>query len=227
MYNNYFEFAGTIFEQTTGIAMGAAFSPTVANIFMSVFLRKFFSVTNHKPLLLRRYIDSFIIWPKNQNLNQFMESLNDFHPNIKFTMISSTAINFLDLTIYKRPLLATNHLLDIKTYQKEQNLYQYLHFSSNHQRNVFKSIITGECIQYDRTNTEESNYQRQVQLLKQRLTVRAYPPSFISRHINRIKYNDHNTFLHSQQRPHIFNRPIFKCVPPPRFNQLKEISLCH
>ena len=230
MHNNYFEFAGIIFKQTTGIAMGAAFSPTVANIFMSVFLRNFFSITNYKPLLLRRYIDDiFIIWPKSQNLNQFTESLNKFHPNIKFTMTSSsTTINFLDLTIYKGPLLATNHLLDIKTYQKEQNLYQYLHFSSNHRRNVFKSIITGECIRYARTNTEEWNYQRQVQLLKQHLTVRAYPLSFINKHISRIKYNDRNIFLHSQQRPHImFHRPIFKCVPPPRFNQLKEITLRH
>ena len=133
-------------------------------------------------------------------------------------------VNFLLLChIYKGPQLATNHLLDTKTYQKEQNLFQYLHFSSIHQRNVFKSIITGECIRCARTNTDESNYQCQVQLLK-RLTVRAYPPSFINKHMNRINYNDHNTFLHSQ-RPHIiFNRPIFKCIPPPRFNHLKEIT---
>ena len=43
MNHNYFKFADFIFHQTTGTAMGAAFSPTihVANIFMSVFFRKF------------------------------------------------------------------------------------------------------------------------------------------------------------------------------------------
>lgn len=35
---NYFEFSSFIFQHTTGTAMGAAFSPTIANIFMSVTL---------------------------------------------------------------------------------------------------------------------------------------------------------------------------------------------
>ncbi len=36
--NNYFEFGNFHFHQATGIAMGAAVSPTIANIFMSVLL---------------------------------------------------------------------------------------------------------------------------------------------------------------------------------------------
>ena len=38
---NYFQFTDIIFQQIHGTAMGAAFSPTVANIFMSVTLRNF------------------------------------------------------------------------------------------------------------------------------------------------------------------------------------------
>lgn len=32
---NYFDFAGLTFQQIRGTAMGAAFSPTIANIFLS------------------------------------------------------------------------------------------------------------------------------------------------------------------------------------------------
>ena len=39
--HNYFEFASLIFQQIRGTAMGAAFSPTVANIYMSVVVRRF------------------------------------------------------------------------------------------------------------------------------------------------------------------------------------------
>jgi hypothetical protein len=37
LYNNYFELSDFIFRQKSGIVMGASFSPTIANIFMSVF----------------------------------------------------------------------------------------------------------------------------------------------------------------------------------------------
>ena len=64
---NYFEFATLIFQQITGTAMGAAFSPTIANIFMSVVLRRFLRTQLHHPLLLKRYIDDIlIIWTKSQ-----------------------------------------------------------------------------------------------------------------------------------------------------------------
>lgn len=64
---NYFEFSSFIFQQTTGTAMGAAFSLTIANIFMSVTLRRF------QHLLLKRFIDDIlIIWTKPQeDLEQF------------------------------------------------------------------------------------------------------------------------------------------------------------
>ncbi len=77
---NYFEFAGLTFQQTKGTAMGAAFSPTVANIFMSVIIRRFLSAQNDKPTLLKRYIDDiFVIWPNETNLTQFTSDLNSFH----------------------------------------------------------------------------------------------------------------------------------------------------
>ena len=102
--------------------MGAAFSPTVVNIYMSILLKNFLHTTNQKPLLLKRYIDDiFLIWPpENQDFTTFVQFLNSYHPNIKFTATSSsTSINFLDLTMYKGQLLTINDLLDIKTFQRK------------------------------------------------------------------------------------------------------------
>lgn len=121
MKNNYFEFSDFVFHQTTGIAMGAAFSPTVANIFMSVFFRRFLSTTQEHPILLVRYIDDiFLIWPSHSTFLNFKESLDSFHPNIKFTAeTSTTTVNFLDITIYKNNPPENN--LQIKTFQKSNN----------------------------------------------------------------------------------------------------------
>ena len=117
---NYFEFAGLTFQQTHGTAMGAAFFPTIANIFLSVTLQNFLGTQHHKPVLLYRYIDDiFLIWPEKETLKDFLTSLNSFHPNLKFTHTSSeSSINFLDLTIYKGPDFSKTRLLDLKTYQK-------------------------------------------------------------------------------------------------------------
>ena len=65
--NNYFEFASLVFQQIHGMAMGSACSPTVANIYMSVTLRKFLRTQSNKPLLLTRYIDDiFMIWIQSE-----------------------------------------------------------------------------------------------------------------------------------------------------------------
>ena len=133
MNHNYFEFADYFFTKLTGTAMGAAFSPTIANIFMSVFFRKFLYTIDEHPLLLTRYIDDiFLIWPKELNLTKFTQALN----SITFTTTSSNnSINFLDLTIYKGNSFTNIKILDIKTFQKPNNLYQYLHLTSNHLKN--------------------------------------------------------------------------------------------
>ncbi len=228
--NNYFEFANFNFQQTTGIAMGAAFSPTVANIFMSSFFQQFLKTTNNHPVLLTRYIDDvFIIWPKKFPLAKFITAINQFHPNIKFTTSSSDlTINYLDLTIYKGKLFEEKQLLDIKTYQKPRNLYQYLHFTSHHPKSNFKSIVIGECIRYIRTNTDEENYKIQTKLLHIRLQARNYPNKFLIKHINSLDYQNRPQYLTAAPQQHHIEtkpRPLFKCLPPPQLKQLKKITL--
>ena len=182
--NNFFTFATYVFQQTTGTAMGAAFSPTIANIFMSVFLRKFLSTQEAKPLLLKRYIDDiFLIWTESEEkLDQFLTDLNSFHLSIYFThQQSSNSVDFLDVTIFKSAGFDYTNLLDVKTYQKSKNLYQYLHYSSDHPRSVFKGIIRGECIRYLRTNTQESDFNTIVIMFKKRLQQRGYPKKLVDK----------------------------------------------
>uniref|UniRef100_A0A1X7SVF2 Reverse transcriptase domain-containing protein n=1 Tax=Amphimedon queenslandica TaxID=400682 RepID=A0A1X7SVF2_AMPQE len=119
------------FRQIEGTAMGAAFSPSIANIYMSVLLKSFLSKRSDKSLLIKRYIDDiFMIWQKHHDLNKFVDDINSYHPNIKFTFTQSdSAVDFLDITVYKGE---DTKKLKVSTFQKENNLHQYLHFSSSH-----------------------------------------------------------------------------------------------
>lgn len=158
--------------------MGAAFSPTIANIFMSTIMRDFLKTQRTKPLMITRYIDDiFMIWTDTtDNLKHFLTNLNSFHASLNFTYeFSTTTINFLDLTIYKGSQFYFTNILDTKTFQKQQNLYQYLHFTSTHTPKTFKAIIKGECIRYVRTNTTYETYSATVHMFKLRLQKRGLP----------------------------------------------------
>jgi hypothetical protein len=227
---NYFHFADLCFQQIQGTAMGAAFSPTIANIFMSIMLQNFLNTQQHQPLLLVRYIDDiFIIWPERSTLNQFLTELNQYHPNIKFTHnISDSCVDYLDLTIYKGPDFHTSNQLDLKTYQKPQNLYQYLEFTSAHPKNVYCSIVLGECNRHLRNNTRPETFEASIKTFQRRLLERKYPRKFTGKLMATIKFS--NRQLHLKKTSPLNQRitpipPVFRCHPPHQFNQLKTIIL--
>ena len=226
---NYFQFANFSYQQIHGTAMGAAFSPTVANIFMSVTLQRFLNTRQQKPLILARYIDDiFIIWPNSETLPDFITALNNFHPKLRFTHEQSpNSINFLDITIYKGPNFQTTQLLDLKTYQKPQNLYQYIEYTSEHPEHIYRSIILGECTRYLRTNTREETYTAIIKLFQKRLTTRQYPQQYVKKLTSRIKFKNRKKVLQRaiSRSEQIRKLPIFKCHPPPQYDRLKIIIL--
>ena len=226
---NYFEFASVVFQQIRGTAMGAAFSPTIANIYMSVTIRRFLRTQTKQPLLLSRYIDDmFLIWTDTkEDLELFLTDLNNFNPAIRYTSSQSqTTVDFLDLTIYKSHLFPFTNILDTKTFQKPQNLYQYLHYSSCHQPAVYKAIISGELVRYVRTNTSETNYEVMKTQFKNRLLARGYPKKLIEKVSATVRYKNRPKFLKKcQPAPPKFYPPIYKCPPPPQFKLLKRIVL--
>ena len=205
--------------------MGAAFSPTIANIFLSTIHHRFVQTQAKQPLLMKRYIDDiFLIWQHSQeDLLKFLTALNSSHPSLRYTWnFSSSSTDYLDITIFKGPTFPITGLLDTKTFQKPKNLYQYLHHDSCHPPSVFKALIKGECIRYIRTNSSNGHYLATIKLLKQRLLKRQFPHQLIERSIRLVKYTDRQKYL---KEPTQRLKPVFKCLPPPHFSYLKAIVL--
>ena len=103
------------------------------------------------------YIDDiFLIWPKQHNIT-FINELDSFHPNLQFTSSNSeTSADVLDTTIYKGDHWYNNSTLEIKTFQKSQNLYQYLHYSSRLPKATNKGIIISDTSEPTPPNATES-----------------------------------------------------------------------
>ena len=100
--NNVLSFNDEYFSQECGTAMGTRMAPCYANIFMAELVENVLSGCPYNPLTNYRYIDDiFIIWSHDLDLlSNFINSINNQHSNIIFTSnISTTSVNFLDVTI--------------------------------------------------------------------------------------------------------------------------------
>ena len=153
--------------------------------------------------------------------------MNGFNPALQYTHhYSSFSVDFLDLTIYKGPLFSYTNTLDTKTFQKPNNLYQYLHYTSYHPKTVYKSIITGELVRYVKTNTVEVNYEMMKNLFKNRLLARGYPLKLVEKTSATVLYKNRVQLLtKSQSPPPKYYPPLYKCPPPPQYKHLKHIVL--
>ena len=160
---------------------------------------------------------------------QVPHSKNSNPTNLRFTCtVSKSSVNFLDLTIYKGPDFHQTHRLDLKTFQKPQDLYQYLDFTSAHPQHVYRSIVLGECARYLRSNTRKDTYLATTAVFQKRLQARNYPKKLTRKLISRIDFSNRTQYLqtlHRQTRNHTPIPPIFKCYPPPRFHTLKTVIL--
>ena len=100
--NTFFEFDSKVKQQISGTVTGTRFAPTYSCIFMDKVEIDFLETQTVKPLVWLRYNDDIIfIWNETEEkLEEFLEKLNNFHPNLKFaTEKSKKSVNFLDVTV--------------------------------------------------------------------------------------------------------------------------------
>ena len=191
--NNVFEFDGTFYKQLQGTAMGTKLAPAYANIFMGNLEHNILSHAPKKPSFYRRYIDDILIlWPHSQeDLNNFLLAMNDFHPSIKFTSeFDMNKITFLDLNIYKGPNFLSTKKLDIETHIKPTNKQAYIHARSHHPPGASKGVAIGEMKRYLRTNSRQSTFHKFKAQHMLNLQKRGYSRGFINHYTNKIKFLD-------------------------------------
>ena len=184
--NNLFGFNGKVKQQVSGTAIGTKFAPTYACIFMDKIESDFLKTQEAKPLVWYRYIDDvFFIWTHGeQKLNSFLEELNNYHPNIKFTHESSKEnIFFLDLFVS----LSENKLYT-DLYIKPTDRHQYLHYSSSHPDHTNMTIIYCQTLRLSRLCSKEINFIQHKREMKSWFLKRGYPVALIQNEMDKVKF---------------------------------------
>ena len=108
----------------------------------------FLQTQKFQPLVWFRYIDDiFFIWTHGEeNLREFLEEFNKFHPNIKFKHeVSEENVTFLDLNVK-----LSNGSISTGLHIKPTDRHQYLHFSSAHPDHTKSSIIYSQALRVSR-----------------------------------------------------------------------------
>ena len=83
----HFLFNGRFYNQIDGVAMGSHLAPVFANIFMGFYEYQWLNEYNlNKPKFYLRYVDDILAaFEREQDSLNFLNLLNNKHPNIKFT----------------------------------------------------------------------------------------------------------------------------------------------
>jgi hypothetical protein len=140
--NNDFEFNGEYFLQTCGTAMGKAYAPGLADLYMQELDHKACHDFNQQLIdLYFRFLDDifFIFFGSVTEIKDFENYLNTLIPGIKITLNFSTdSVNFLDTTIYKSYADAASERATLltKVYFKETDTHQLVHKTSFHPKHT-------------------------------------------------------------------------------------------
>ena len=202
--NNSFSFNGQIYTQQMGVAMGTPIAPTLANLFMADLEQEFLSTQTVKPFLYKRYIDDILmIWlhPIHE-FHTFFNSLNQFHPTIKFEYtISETEVQYLDLTIF---FDKDTRRLATKTHIKATNTFQYVHYNSHHPHATKRAIIKGEILRYKRQCSKTVDFLKLKQNLIDHFLHRGYPLKIIKQSLKEANLSLPNQEQTSTQKVYPF-----------------------
>lgn len=140
IFHNYFWFQGHFYSQQVGIAMGAKFAPSLANLFIAEWGdRHVFSVQWPQLKYYRRFInDLLFIWEgSEESVYAFLSLLNTNGNNIHLDyQVSDKSINFLDVTNDK-----FGPTLNTKVYFKPIDWNSYLSVKSGHHPAWIKNIV--------------------------------------------------------------------------------------
>ena len=139
--------------------------------------------------------DVFFIWTHGEKkLQNVLEKLSKFHPNIKFTRESSKeSISFLDLKVR-----LSDEQLETDLYIKPTDRHQYLHHSSSHPEHTKQSIDFSQGIRVSRTWSYEKYFKKNTMEMKSWFFKRGYPKSLVEKELRKLKF--FNKVANKQQK---------------------------
>ena len=195
---NFFEFGSQSFKQVGGTSIGKKHAPPLAclaagkfeeeqifttEIFKDKILNDIYS-DDEKDRFFKRFIDDMIgaFIGNEEEAQNFVNWMNTLWPGLKFTFDwSNKEITYLDVKL----IMTEDGGLETDRYVKPTNPQLFLHYESNHPRQVFKAIVYGQAITVKMICSQDVYVDKHFESLKKKFEERGYPVKLIEDNLNR------------------------------------------
>lgn len=208
--NSYFFFDNILYKQLDGLAMGNPIAPCIANIFLCHLEEKIFRdcPTACTPNFYRRYLDdTFVTFDNENQAHEFLNYINNLHPNIQFTMEvqHNNSLSFLDLQV-----TTNNSQISTSIYRKPTFTGLCLSFFSccplKFKINSIRTLIHRGY----HLSSSYINFQKEIEFLQNFFSENGYPVKLVERQIH--KFLD-NIFTKNQPVTTVPKQKIYVPLP--------------
>ena len=126
-----------LLSEKEATAMGSPVSAVIANLYEKSFQEQAITVSSYEPRIWKRYVDDTFTILDRENVDDFLQHLNNQQPSIRFTMETEkdNKLAFLDSADLREP----DGRLAIIVYRKPTHTDQYLAFDSHHPASFSKT----------------------------------------------------------------------------------------
>ena len=176
------------FVQFLALAMGSVCGPTVANIFVNFFEKKWLAI--QKPVYYKRFIDDLLIIFIDGTFN-----FDFFHQSflpLKLSLECGNRVNFLDLELHFEKFIGKNIF---KLFIKKTNTYSYLLTSSNHPKHIFDNIPKSIFIRIKKNCSYNLDYFYHSSLLMKQLLLCGYDYDYLIKVLHTVDNIDRKTLI--------------------------------
>ena len=102
--------------------------------------------------------------------------------------------------MYKGDRFHKESILDVRTYFKPTETFQYTNFHSCHPPGVTKGFIKGEALRLLRTNSSQTTFEENIRNFATRLESRGYPTATVEKHLSEVKFSERKTSLTNRNK---------------------------
>jgi len=216
-----FECDGEFYRQLSGLPMGEAYSPTLANYFLSKIETNLVNDLKKSGEIFayQRYMDDSLVFCRKGSQDRIFQKFKSLHPSINFTheLLTDRRLSFLDFQV----VVSETKKFEIISSEKE---YIPMNFKTAvAPPNMKIGVMKGDFIQSQMKNSRAETYESEKQKLRKKYLSAGYPLASVREAESPSPNDKTNKIDWAQEKSENPDKNFTLCIPFTDF-RVKKIT---